>query len=232
MSLKIARTAAVLTTLAAVGAMSVATTPASAITITAPFNNWIVSGSLTPKKLNEPVTLPEGSTFNGTGRIELEFTTTGYSISGVVTGNIFVPPFSATVNLLGIPTTVGLTFTQVGPAEGSIAAAPTADCSGEGAGVCVTLTVPTKANLGITEAGTLGVELPTTCETSKPVAFSLSTTLSLLQLVVTGPHFTGTATIPPITCTGPDLALGPVLTAVMSGPDNAYAISLTHPPTK
>ena len=46
--------------------MSIGAVQASAITIPYTFSNWAVWGSLTPKKLNEPVVLPKGSTFNGT----------------------------------------------------------------------------------------------------------------------------------------------------------------------
>ena len=59
------RTAALVGALAAVGVLFVATTAASAITIPYTFDNWAVWGSLTPKKLSEPIMLPKGSTFNG-----------------------------------------------------------------------------------------------------------------------------------------------------------------------
>jgi hypothetical protein len=52
----------------------------------------------------------------------------------------------------------------------------------------------------------------------------------LAELLTVGPHFTGTTTIPPIRCDGlTGLAVGPVLTTVMSGPDNPYALNLAAP---
>jgi hypothetical protein len=233
MSLKTGRIVVLAATVAALLTMSVATTPASAAgTIKPLFKNWVVSGTLTPKKLNEPVTLPQGSTFNGGGTIEIEYfaKTKSYAITGTITGALFVPPFSASLKLLGIvPTTVGVTFTQVGEAVGTVVSAPSADCGGEPSAfvACVTLSVPTKANVGITSVGTLGVGVPTTCETSSPVVFALSTTLTLAELADTGPHFKGTTTIPPLTCSGPEaLVLAPTLSAVMSGPGNAYALTI------
>ena len=38
---------------------------ASAADIVLPFTNYKVAGSLTVKKLNQSITLPDGSTFNG-----------------------------------------------------------------------------------------------------------------------------------------------------------------------
>ena len=71
MSRNTGRIATVAVLLAAIGAMFVATTSASAITEPVTFTNWAVWGSLTPKKLNEPVVLPKGSTFNGTSEITI-----------------------------------------------------------------------------------------------------------------------------------------------------------------
>ncbi len=198
---------------------------ASAITIPYTFNNWAVWGSLTPKKLNEPVVLPKGSTFNGTSLL----TTTPTELSGTVTGKIFVPPFNTTVKLGGaVPTEVGVTFTQVGPAEGSLVQTSTANCAGSHfGGLCVTLSVATKADIGITETGLLGIDVPSECETSEPVSFSLSATLPLSQLLDEGPAFKGVVTIPSIKCGGlSGLALGVLLTELMSGPENPYSLHI------
>lgn len=210
---------------ATVGAVSVLAASASAITIPYTFDNWAVWGSLTPKKLNEPVVLPKGSTFNGTSVL----TTTATELSGTVSGTIFVPPFNATVKLGGVvPTTVGVTFTQVGPAEGSLAQTAPANCAGSHfGGLCVTLSVNTKADIGITETGLLGIDVPSECETSEPVPFSLSTTLPLSQLLDEGPAFKGTVTIPSIKCGGlSGVALGVLLTELMSGPENPYLLHI------
>jgi hypothetical protein len=232
MSLKIGRIAALAGILAAIGATALATTPASAGTLKQSFNNWVVSGSLTPKKLNEPVILPEGSTFNGSA----EFVFSGYfeNISGALTGTVFVPPFNASLKLLGlVPTTVGVTFTQVGSAEGTIESVPNSSCPEFSRfDSCVHVSVPTRATVGITYTEPLGIKLPTNCETSEPITFSLSANVTLLELIVRGPHFSGTATIPSIRCTGPEaLVLAPVLTTLMSGPDNPYELAIAPPKT-
>jgi hypothetical protein len=218
------------------GAMAMSATSAGAAVFSQPFNNWVVSGSLTPKKLNEPVTLPKGSTFNGSAEVHYK-RHLFEEPSGTVTGTVSVPPFTASLKLLGlVPTTVGVTFTQVGKGEGTI----TPDRGACGGTVkeeefipCVTLSVPTKVNVGITLVGVLGLSVPTHCETSEPIVFPLLAHMTLLELSIVGPQFSGEATIPSMTCEGPEgLVLGPVLSAVMSGPENPYVIEITRPGIK
>ena len=148
-------------------------------------------------------------------------------LTGSVTGTVTVPPFKTTIDLLGIPTTVGVSFTQVGSANGTITGIPRTNCSTTKS-PCLSLTVPTEANVGITAAGVFGITLlPTHCVTSEPVTFPLSTTLTIAELLIKGPSFAGTTTIPPIKCAGlEELVLAPLLTELMSGPENPYAIAI------
>jgi hypothetical protein len=225
MSRKMRRMAVALIVLSTTVAASVAVASASAVVIPYTFKNWAVWGSLTPKKLGEPVVLPKGSTFNGTS----ELTSTPTEFSGTVTGTIAVPPFQSTVKLVGlVPTTVGVTFTQVGPAQGTITNAPASDCVGSRfGGSCVDLSVDTKANIGITETGLLGIDVPTECVTAEPVTFQLSAALPLSELVDAGPSFAGTTTIPNISCGGlSGLVVGTLLSTLMSGPENPYVLHL------
>jgi len=248
MSLKISRIAALAAAAGAIAAMLGAATPASASTTpacpcsTLELSHWVVSGYLTPKTLNEPVTLPAGSTFNGSGVLGGP----GAVVEGTLTGTVSVPPFTAKLKLLGlIPTEVGLTFTQVGEPEGTFDSVPHSNCTGPeskygpGSQECVILNVPTKANLGITfldaslGVGSLlevGAGTTTKCETAEPVTFPLSAYVSLLEMITRGPQFTGTATLPPIKCEGLEgIALGAALTAVMSGPENPYSLAIAPP---
>jgi hypothetical protein len=239
MSRKAGRIATLGAMLATIGAMWVAAAPAMARepigTIKSEFNNWVVSGYLTPKLLNEPVNLPPGSTFNGSATIQV------YGLGeleGTATGTVFVPPFTAKLKVLGtVPTEVGVTFTQAGLPEGTIVSVPRSECSGPanvgpGSNICVNLKVPTKAILGMTVEGVLGIEPPPDkCETAEPVTFPLSANVTLLELITKGPKFVGEVTIPPITCEGVEgIALGVALTAAMSGPDNQFAIAIAPPP--
>jgi hypothetical protein len=218
----------------AVALYAPAAAQATVLRVRQPFTNWVVAGTLTPKKLGQPVELPPGSTFNGQAEIELTPGEGHALVSGTVTGSVFVPPFNATIDLGGVPSTVGVTFTQVGRSEGTIASAPEVNCAGakgvEGSKGCVALSVPTRANLGITEVGLLGIGVPTHCETSEPVTLDLSTHTTLPDLLTEGPHFTGTTTIPPMHCGGlSGIAVGELLTTLMSGPENPYSLSLSPP---
>ena len=236
---KTCRIAALAATLAAIGAMSVAAAPASAFTpctaeeamkgeclpITPTFNNWTVTGSLKIKKLeNQTVNLPAGSTFSGKGVLALRKT----GISGEITGHTAIPPFSAPLTVFGIPTVVGLTFTEVGSVEGKVSSTNPALCGGNP--TCVNLSVPFKANMGITSVTIFGLKIPTQCQTVTPVSFPLSTNLTLLEIVAVGSHFEGTTTLPNIKCSGLfGGILGPVLSFLMSGPENAYSFNINPP---
>jgi hypothetical protein len=214
--------------LAAVVGLAIAASPASAAGPSLTFENWKLSGSLTVKKLNEKVVLPKGSTFNGVA----EVTSFGAKeIEGTLTGKIFVPPFKASLKIAGlIPATVGVTFTQVGEAVGTLStASPTSpQCvNARFHGLCVLTNVNTKAIIGLTVVGVLGIEVPTQCQTSEPLNFNLTNISTLPELTETGPTFNGTVTIPSITCEGlTGLVLGPAITLLMSGPENPYSLKI------
>jgi hypothetical protein len=202
---------------------------ASATETTIQLKNWAVYGSLTPKKLNEPVVLPKGSTFNGVADVE---DILGPLIANI-RGNLFVPPFTASLKLVGVvPTTVGVTLTQVGETKGTITTAPASDCPHPRvSGTCVTVAVNSEAIIGLTAAGILGITVPTHCETTEPVLLPLSTHETIMEIPIES-HFVGTVTIPSIKCEGLEgIALGLLLTQLMSGPENPYKLGLApHEP--
>ena len=228
MARKIGRISA-LATVAATGVLCFATASASAYPVYQ--TNWVVAGSLTPKKLNQQVTLPKGSVFNGVAELKWVNTGTLEPLTGTLTGTVTVPTFETTISILGVPTNVQVTFKQVGTAQGVLASIPRSTCS-ETQYVCMTLHIPTEVNVGITAVGAFGVNLlPTHCQTAEPVTFPLSTILDMYELLSVGPRFAGETTIPPMACYGPEaLLLAPVLTQLMSGPENPFALSISPPP--
>jgi hypothetical protein len=181
----------------------------------AEYKNWILSGSLTPKKLGQAVKLPAGSTFNGTSEVN------GETGKGTLTGSISIPPFTASLKLLGmVPASLGLTLTQHGPFEGSIEKGETGEA----------LAIPAKLGLGITSFGLFGLTVPTKCETVEPLSLALATSLTHEQLFKTGWQFMGTTTLPHVKCEG---QFGPIVGALLSlllaGPENQYALSFAPP---
>jgi hypothetical protein len=209
------RVTAVVVALAA--AMFVLTTSASAFTLTTVFENWRVTGSLTDKKLNQQIVFPEG-TFNGEAAVELP------TLNGVLFGTTAIPTFETTIKIFGIPAKATLTFEQVGIAEGSTKGEP-GGCAG--APACLDLSVPTKVNLVMTKLVLLGITFNERCETREPGLLALNQVLTVGEFVSVGSHFVGTTNIAPMKCNGIfGLINGANLTALLSGPENPYAINV------
>jgi hypothetical protein len=179
--------------------------------------NWLVAGTVHLNKLNQELTLPAGSTFNGAANLNLETAT------GPLTGSIAVPPFSETAKILGIPVTVGLEFSEVGTIAGSIE--PSKTVAGD-----LALSAPYDTNIHFTSLKILGITVPTKCVTAEPVAFNFLTNLTVEELA-TGWHFAGTTTIPTVKCEGGSLGTleAAIYTGLYSGPNNTFAISITPP---
>jgi hypothetical protein len=186
---------------------------------TAEYTNWAVSGSLTPRALNQPIGLPSGSTFNGRSKVNKE---TG---AGSVSGNLAIPAFTAPLKLFGVlPVALGLKLTPEGAIAGTVAKSETV--SGD-----EMLSVPMKLGVGITSVSLFGLKIPTTCPTAEPLSLSLVDNLTREELLTKGWSFAGSTTIPKVKCEGGLLAslFGHVLSALLSGPENAYAIKITAP---
>jgi hypothetical protein len=188
----------------------------------ATYTNWTVSGSLTPKRLGQPIELPSGATFNGEGELNSE---TG---AGSVSGNLAIPAFTAPLKLFGVlPVELGMKLTPEGSIAGTVTASRRACPSCEEA-----LAIPLELNLGVTSIGLLGLQIPTHCGTSEPLALGLvDETLTRAQLLTSGWSFAGSTTIPKVKCEGGLLGglFGAVLSALLSGPENSYAIKVTAP---
>ncbi len=188
---------------AAAAALAVAAAPASAQSL--PFTNWQLGGSLTVKKLHQSISIPDGSTFNGS----LDLAT------GNLTGDVSVPTSTQTVRVLGIPTEITTDLVETGPSTGHVT------ISGSDA----TIDATASAILYIRQIKVLGIPLRSrTCRTASPIVLPLhySGPLDLTN----GFTFTGTTTLPRLTGCG--LLDGP-LTLLMSGPDNPFTITLRPP---
>jgi hypothetical protein len=188
-------------------------------TESATYSNWTVSGSLTPKRLNQPIQLPSGATFNGKGELNTE---TG---SGSVSGNLVIPAFTAPLKLFGVlPVELGMKLTPEGSIAGTVAKSETV--SGD-----ETLSVPVTLGMGGTSVSLLGLKIPTTCATTESLLLSLVDNLTREELLTKGWSFSGNTTIPKIKCEGGLLGglFGTVLSALLSGPENAYSLTIKAP---
>ncbi len=181
--------------------------------------NWTLAGSITPKPLGQAIALPSGSTFNGSGELITEIG------GGSLSGNISVPPFKAAVRLYGfIPVSLGVTVTQSGTIAGTIA--KSTSVPGD-----ETLSLPVQLKLGFTSLGLLGLNVPTSCSTASPVSLTLTDTLSKEALLTKGWAFSGTTTIPKITCTGGLLGAlyGEVINGLIAGAGSSYSLTVSAP---
>jgi hypothetical protein len=184
-----------------------AVTAASAATFS--FTNWTTSGSLTIAKLRQSVTLPAGSTFNGT----LDFS------NDQLTGHVSIPQFTARLTVLGLPVDATLQFVEAQPVTGSVTfGAPNS-----------TIDATASATIKITRLSSpflpvLNLAGPF-CQTSSPVVLPLKATGPTFGLF-TGVTFNGTTTIPLLRGCG--LAT-PLLNLLMAGPNNAFTVSIAPP---
>jgi hypothetical protein len=190
--------------------------------------NYEVSGALTVQKLNQSIEVKEG-TFNGF----VAFTRfiLGLNLEGALRGTVAIKPSETTLKLFGMPSKVGLTFEQVGEAEGSLTGAElgSGNCASNPELPCVHESIPVKANIGFTSLTLFGLKFPLQCKTSTPVNLPLEENLLLFAELLNptvGSHFTGTTTFPSIHCseffTG--LFNSALLTNLFSGPGNTYSL--------
>jgi hypothetical protein len=185
----------------------------------AEYKNWKLSGSIADKKLSQAITLPAGSSFNGSGELH---TGTG---AGSVSGNVSIPPLTSSLKLFGpVAVNLGLTLSATGPLEGTVA-------KSESVPGDETLSAPLKLNAAITSLGILGLTIPTSCATAEPLALNLVDTLTREELLTKGWSFAGTTSIPRVRCEGGFLSrlFGVILTGLLAGPEDPYSINITAP---
>ena len=183
-------------------AVVVSVPAASAADVVLPFTNYKVGGSLTVKKLNQSITLPAGSTFNGSANLTTQ----------QLSGHVFIPEFTSTIRVLGVPTQVTTKLDEAQSAQGTIKLDST--------GVHIRSTTSAILRIKKLRLGLLSV--PTTCRTADPVVLTLNYDGPLAFPLA----FDGTTTIPRLTGCG---LLGPTLGTLLSGPGNPYHVTLAPP---
>jgi hypothetical protein len=162
-----------------------------------------VGGTLTVKKLHQSITLPPGSTFHGSANLT----------TNQLQGDVFIPEFTSTIRVLGIPTRVTTKLEQAQPVQGTIAL--------DGANVSIRSTTSAILHIEKLRLGLLSV--PTACRTAEPIELTLNYDGPLVFPLA----FDGETTIPRLTGCG---LLGPTLGTLLSGPGNPYHLTLSPPP--
>jgi hypothetical protein len=182
------------------------------------YKNWILSGTLAPKRLKGSITLPAGARFNGVG----ELNEAGV---GAISAGVNVPPFTSTIMLYGLlPVKLGTTVTQVGPMQATLAKSQTVPGD-------ETMTLPAQLSLGVTSLSLLGLTVPTMCSTIEPLSLELVANLTREELMHRGWSFSGTTAVPGFKCQGGLLGtlFGEVLNSLLSGPEAPYTINVSAP---
>ncbi len=183
------------------------TTTTSAGPVKVSFKNWVLKGSVTDKKVNEAIKLPNGCTFNGEAEVP-----------GKLEGNTSCPGFKASLKVNGSSSTLGLNLTESEAVKGTIS-------SGKEGKLLFKATA--KDNLSITSLSILGLTLPTSCKTTSPISFPLEAEAPATALV-NGQTFTGETTLPTVTCSGGFLGagFGPIITSDFSGSGNKFSLTI------
>jgi hypothetical protein len=198
-----ARRAVLALAVALVATCAISVPAVSAADAVLPFNNYQVGGTLTVKKLNQSITLPAGSTFNGSANLT----------QGTLSGHVSIPEFTSTIRVLGIPTHVTTQLQEAQPVQGTVKLDPDGTTH---------IRSTTSAILRIKKLRLGLLSVPTTCRTASPLVLTLNYDGPLAFPL----NFNGTTTIPSLTGCG---LLGPTLGLLLSGPGNAYHVTLSPP---
>ncbi|TAL26747.1 MAG: Triacylglycerol lipase [Aquabacterium sp.] len=172
--------------------------------------SWPLTASIGLKTLGQTITLPDTSTFSA----DTDLTT-----KQLKNGKLAVPDFKATVNILL-------------PVDVKLSVVPTADATGtatlDNAGMLHVHGLQS-ANLKIQTVGSLGINIPTGCTTSKPVDFPINFDGPVSSLGNGNLTFAGTTTFPSLTGCG---LYGPLLSTLMSGSGQTYSFTVKPPAAK
>ena len=173
------------------------------------FEHWKLRGSLTDKKLAQPIALPEACSFNGE------------SLSAGLEGNTFCPPFTTSLKLLlRLPTRLGFTLSEAAPVNGAI---ETGSTNGD-----LLFKATAKDNLEVTSVSLFGLKIEMSCKTAEPIVFKLESEVPSSSIAQSGFPFAGQTTLPAFECKGGLLGslAGYVLSELLSGPGNPYSLAI------
>lgn len=166
-------------------------------------DKWPLTAYVGLKTLGQTVNLPKESTFTA----EADVTQPRLS------GTLNVPNFKQTIKIIGLPISVGLQITPVGPTTGTV----NLDTEGQ-------LKIRGNAQANITITSVLGIPFGE-CKTEKPVDFPLVFDGPVSSLGNGGLTFQGTTTFPQIK----GCMISAILSAMMSGSGQTYSFTVAPP---
>ncbi len=158
------------------------TSSADAFTYTAvPVSDSLGGSYILDEQLWQRINLPAGSTFTGSADLA----------AGSFTGAISVPNFTATLYVLGVPNALHLSLTPTGPVSGTASVTGGLLALSATANLSLTVTLPSGPGWGWGPPAS-------TCTTSSPLHFALSSSGGPAIALETGLTFTGKVGIAPL----------------------------------
>jgi pimeloyl-ACP methyl ester carboxylesterase len=174
-----------------------------------PLPAWQLTGSVTEKKSGISIEIPKGSTLTAHGDVTNE----------TLAAELAIAPINQTISVLGLPITVKGSLTPTEKVfHGKVS------LSNEGV---LSQTAEGAANMKVSSAAVGILQLPIGCTTKEPIKLPLSITEPVNALETGGFAIKTEVTVPEFGGCG---LVGPVLSSLMSGPENPINITATPPP--
>jgi len=174
-----------------------------------PLPAWQLTGTVTEKKSGISIEIPKGSTLSAQGDVTKE----------TLTAELAIAPIDQTISVLGLPITVKGSLTPTEKViHGTVSLSPQGVLSQSAEG---------DANMKVGSAGIGPFQVPVGCTTKEPIKLPLSITEPVNALETGGFGIKTEVTVPEFGGCG---LIGPVLSALMSGPGNPINITASPPP--
>jgi hypothetical protein len=173
-----------------------------------PLPAWQLKGSVTEKKSGIAIEVPAGATLSAQGDVTTES----------LTAQLSIPPIDQTVKVLGIPIKIRGSLTPVGTINGKVSLSETGVLSQTAVGA---------ANMKVGSVGVGIFTVPIGCTTTEPIQLPLSISEPVNALSTGSFGINTEVTVPEFGGCG---VFGPVLSSLMSGPNNPINITASPPP--
>jgi pimeloyl-ACP methyl ester carboxylesterase len=173
-----------------------------------PLPAWQLGGTVTEKKSGISIEIPKGSTLTAQGDVTKE----------TLSAELSIAPINQTIKVLGLPVTVKGSLTPTEKVfHGTVSLSESGVLSQNAEGA---------ANMKVASAGIGLLSLPVGCTTKQPIKLPLSITEPVNALETGGFAINTEVTVPEFGGCG---IFGPVLSSLMSGPENPIRITATPP---
>lgn len=170
-------------------------------------DNWLLSGSVKLKTLNQTLALPDAARFNGTTNLTTQ----------KLNGQAAIPPFNTIIDILGIKVRTKITMVPTGPVEGDVSLDDDGNLHLDGNAPMI---------LRIESLQAVGITFGTNCRTERSLQISIKYD-GPVSALGTGKLTSSTSgTIPPLVDCG---VYGPVLSSLVAATGNTFTLTEAPP---